>query len=238
MVVAALLIIGPPLHPLIEAVRYLLGKVMLLSPGEVPKLWITAVTGGGVSWVVVGAAALMVWPRLWVLVPNTVIGRIMLGFFTASWVDLVQNGAALLIAIPLLLIGLSSAWRRLPSPAPDAPGAIVPNADGIGALLALPFVIFLGLIRGQWSVLLGLAAVFAAVRMVSYARKNALITRGRGWVVFMMGLVCMLLYCLWWGRPDWSVGWALGIKAAPVAGVYLWAIQRGVLPYRNVTTTP
>ncbi len=231
---AVLLIVGPPLHPLIKFIRSLLDPE---NTEPLNAIWIVAVRGSGLVWVFIATAALMRWPRLWVLAPSLPLSRIALGLGAASWVDLVGFAATIFMALPLLLIGLSSAWRRLPSPVPGAPGTIVPNADGIGALLALPIVLYFGS-TGRWAWLFGLAAAFAVIRTADYARKKELAIRGRGWVVFLAGMGCMTAYCFYWARPDTAWGWHLAAPGAPLVGMLLWAVQRAIVPYRNPATTP
>lgn len=205
-------------------------------PKQIPLTY-THIQGTAIGVLALAAVATMRWPRLWVLAPGLLITRIALERGAPDWVSWVQYTATMQMAIPLILIGVTSAVRRLPSPVPNAPGTIVPNADGIGALLALPVVLGLAITeRFAWLYILSL--LFAAYRAFDYNRKNQLWSRGRGWLAFLAGLAGFTAYAFYWARPDWMTARYFAAQGGPMFGILFWAVLRAVLPWRNTTTVP
>lgn len=193
--------------------------------------------GGAMVWVVIGVGSLMAWPRLWVLAPTVIVIRLVEAAGFVGWSTWLIALARLHIIIPLALIALTSLFRRLPGPLPNVAGTIVPNADGVGALLALPLVILLHR-GGHVTVLLFGALGLAGWRVIAYGLKGEALQRGRGWIAFIVGTAGMALYCLYWARPDWTTGWNMLVNGAVPVGVMAWAVQRAVIPWRNFMTTP
>ena len=193
-------------------------------------------SGARLLWLVLIVVSLLRWPRLWILVPGVLVTRVAAGMGGPHWSDWVEYTAAIQIAVPLILIGLANAVRRLPSPLPEERGRLVPNAEGIGALLAVPVVFVCGA-KDWWTALTVLVAVCAGYRAFTYWRTSDLTGRGRGWVVFLIGMGLMIPYCFYWAWPDDTAGWSFARKGGVTVGVLAWVIQRVVAPGRSTSTT-